>query len=876
MIVRPLLIKGYHSLLKSRKALIENGVIFLYYAHYDRNTDYKQLLSDHLTAVSDLAEINIPSSVQFEELSYVDIRNIAKYIGLYHDLGKYLKLFQDYLLSGKGKNSDEKNHAHISAIYIYNFTCSLLEKTNLLVESSRRHFIAFIAYLSVRQHHSSLSLNGVDNLSEHSWGVLEKQAKELQSKAKDILTDNNWNTLMISEHFQNLLNLYRTKSPLFLRSPQQLRSKFKSDFWYFLWIYLFSLLIDYDKLDSAELTQISLLTIAPSVVTKYLKSKHPNLDDTELIRNREKARLTMLNTVEQLSNEEIKDLRFFTITAPTGIGKTLSSLQCALKLRERIKEIEGFTPRIITAIPFINIIEQTQEDYESVLAGENKLIVHHRLADFNKHQETSAEEMPLDKSLLQVEAWEGDVILTTFVQLFQSLLTGRNRQLKKINKLAGSIVILDEVQAIPDEYLALIGALLRKIADYYGTTFILMTATQPKILELGDLLLEQSKSKSNPLTTAYISSKELLTNHKTYFEKLNRTKFVPFIRNEQSTGSFVEFSFKTWKKEKSVLIVVNTIKRSIDVYKKIREKLLTLKIKASVFYLSTNIIPLQRKDVISKVEGLLTKRESHQDIPPVILVSTQTIEAGVDLDFDMGFRDLAPITSLIQTAGRINRKGSKGDNLPIYIVKFERDSSNVYKLHNIDITNNLIQGFEEIPECNYRNLIERYYKSLLDIGVSQKSVDLWQDGILGLNFEEINKFSLIEDIGDVTDVFIETNKDKYQSNGESTLLANAYEALLDFRNPIDLNILKAISIIPSDSKKEISIFQRKVLLRIISARMSLYSVQVRASRLRENRPIDFSARNGIKSPMYWVPSTQIKQFYDADTGFKDSGDAYLY
>ena len=161
-------------------------------------------------------------------------------------------------------------------------------------------------------------------------------------------------------------------------------------------------------------------------------------------------------------------------------------------MQKRIEEAEGFVPRIITAIPFINIIEQTRIDYEKILKQKASLIIHHSLSDFLKNygnKGQSEEMVPLDKILLEIESWEGDVILTTFVQFFHSLITDSNRLLKKVNKLAGSIVILDEVQAIPVKYMPLIGALLIKLGDYYGTRFVLMTATQPKILEFGQKLL---------------------------------------------------------------------------------------------------------------------------------------------------------------------------------------------------------------------------------------------------------------------------------------------------------------------------------------------------------------------------------------------------
>ena len=133
--------------------------------------------------------------------------------------------------------------------------------------------------------------------------------------------------------------------------------------------------------------------------------------------------------------------------------------------------------------------------------------------------------------MLEVESWEGDVILTTFVQLFQSIFTGNNRLLKKVNKLAGSIIIIDEAQAVPEGYMPLIGAALQKIAEHYGTRFILMTATQPKLLEFGTLLNPDGK-KIKPVT--------LLPGFEQYFLELKRTKLIPLLDRKLNNEQFIE------------------------------------------------------------------------------------------------------------------------------------------------------------------------------------------------------------------------------------------------------------------------------------------------------------------------------------------------
>lgn len=527
-----------------------------YFAHYDAEKNIRQLLRDHLEAVAKLAEAQVPPNVQFDYIDNLAIKEIVRALGCYHDLGKYTQYFQDYLL--QGKNSHLKNHAHISACFTYAF---LSEKLKHLPEGKQKRIVAFIAYLCIRLHHQSLSLEGLFPIRDiEMWDTLEKIAENLIANANEILKDSkNIFTSITPQQFKKYLQIDSLKKDKrnFIYMPEYFTSGRADDArWYFLVIYLFSLLIDCDKLDSGGVKSVHVKNISPDYVSKYLARKPVSKTNQSLVARREKARRTILNVIENLDDTAIKEYRFFTLTAPTGIGKTLASLQCALRLQERIKEVEGYLPRIIVAIPFINIIEQTKTEYLNVASDELRLVVHHRLGDFTAYRD-AGEEVPLDKSLLEVESWEGDIILTTFVQFFQSIFTNKNRALKKINKLAGSIVILDEVQAVPEKYMPLIGAAMQKISVYWGTRFILMTATQPKILEFGNLLLNDPALHKPAIP--------LLPDYPSYFKELKRTKFIPLLNARMDTEQFISLFEQKWNGLTSALIVVNTIKRSIDI-----------------------------------------------------------------------------------------------------------------------------------------------------------------------------------------------------------------------------------------------------------------------------------------------------------------------
>lgn len=838
-----------------------------YYAHYDKEKGVKQLLREHLATVARAASEKIPPVIKFKNINIQQLETICYWLGYLHDLGKYTDYFQKYLL--EERESALKNHAHISACFIYNFLQQKVFRTGADLTNK---ILLFFSYLTIRLHHSNLRTDGLFSVENERrmWHEIEQIGKHLKNKSEEIIIDLGLEKEFSLEEYANYLQVDSLgQKSLYLKHIPQLfqTGRIQEAEWYFFLIYLFSLLIDLDKLDAAELKIKKIVSVSPEKVNVYIQKKKKEVDTPNVVQahifldRREKARRSIMAVVDALTDDEIRNIRFFLLTAPTGIGKTLSSLQCALRLQEKIKHVECYTPRIITAIPFINIIEQHRKDYEQVFGKEVDLVIHHRLSDFSiRHNEQ--EEIPIDKALLEVESWEGDVILTTFVQLFQSIFTGNNRLLKKVNKIAGSIVIIDEAQAIPEGYMPLVGAALQKIAEHYGTRFILMTATQPKLLEFGSLLNPDGKIfKTIPL----------LPDYEQYFKALKRTKLIPLLEKKLDNEQFLRLFLKKWDQKSSVLIVVNTIKRSIDIFNEINKALKERKIKAKVYYLSTNIIPEKRRQVINILKKRLQKRNINpSDQKPVILVSTQTIEAGVDLDFDMAFRDLAPLDSIIQTAGRVNREYNKGDYLPVYVTQLGADSHYIYPLMQREDTIKFLTRKEEILEPEYRKLTEEYYEQILKRGVKDKK--LWEDGVLKLDFNILQEFQMIKDLGDVYDVFIEDGSKMARA------LADVYQDLLkpnDYTNPEKIEIIA-----PHLTKmvlNPLGIYEQKALIKLVLAKMSDYIVQVRVKKLLANKPLSFITRGGVSAPFFWVPPSQKKDLYDNKTGFiSDSIKGYFY
>jgi len=835
-------------------------------AHFDKRTEHFQPLDVHLDQTVAIMRESLSQAVRFDVLQDDELHTIASAIGKFHDLGKFTDFFQSYIKYDK--NSGElKNHAHISALVLYRY---LQMFRPLSCDSKDQEVLLYLIYLAVRLHHGHLTTDGLflrtDVLSATT--ALRQQAAQLLKKKDEISACYGISPSELRQ-ILDVIPILQSKSLTLMNI--KLRDRRKHERWYFLLLYLFSLLIDSDKLDSAQLGKRSLNRLSPDLVPVYLNQKHGQVSGSRhaigVADRREEARRSILSVVETLTEEQLRDCRLYTLTAPTGVGKTLSSLQAALVLRERLAPLLGRYPRIITAIPFINILQGTEKDYRGTLGDLAHLIVHHQNADFVAADPD--DDTPLDKKLLEVESWEGDVILTTFVQLFQSLITGNNRRLKKLNKLAGSIVILDEVQSIPEKYMPLIGACLIKLGEYYGTRFILMTATQPKIIELGIRLLSESKSRLPEDRT--LQRIELLPDHPKYFKSLQRTEIIPVLDRKMDIPGFVDFFLETWEQRSSV-IVVNTIKQSLKLY----EALVELGLEdTEIRYLSTNLIPKHRKEIIDEVKGMLEQGQR------VILVSTQTIEAGVDLDFEVGYRALAPLEAIVQTAGRVNRKGERTDGegrpviCPVYVVELGEGHLYVYDLQHLDRTKHYLLKYagKAIAEREYQSLIENYYAELFNHPIDDASRVIWEQGIMTLSFDQVEQFQLIEKIGEVADIFVELDD-------EAARLSDCYAELKEPKARYNLDVLKGI--IPEAEidrlDSELSFHQRKALLKVILSKMGDYMIQIRYERLRKNRPMSFRDRSlkGVEAPFYWIPREDIDRFYNPRTGFMDeSGEVYV-
>lgn len=691
----------------------------------------------------------------------IDRKDILEGIGTFHDLGKYTQYFQDYLLDRPNVNYNLKSHSQFGAIYF------------LAKYFSEDQFIGIIGYWIISQHHGNLqslmALRGDFTVSEFETEILQlyKRQSSILSFTSEINRE-----LGIDDiekfHEKILSSQYYFRGIKQLQKNNNIRNYFQIN-------YLFSLLIEADKLDASETKVYKRVALSPSKVDedKGVPNQpwEANLSDFGHLSQNELRNLVRKRVIEKLSDKSILDDRIFTFTGPTGIGKTLTALDFALKLRVMIREKEGREAQIIYALPFINIIEQSDTIYRK-LFGENeaKILSHYQYADALSQQEEKYNDdgKGYDQKVMSLDTWQCDIVITTFVQFLQTLIGNRNKLLKKFNHYAGSIIILDEVQTIALKQLPLVGASLFYLSKYLDARIVLMTATKPKVFELANAkILEKEGDKAHPI--------ELLGTEEDVakvFKSFNRTKLCPKIEEPiQDQQDFIDNYFKEyWRSDKSCLIVVNTVKLSIDVFQSIQKYFKDNKIKNPLHYLSTNIVPAGRQQLIDDIKCEIKATRQGKGLKP-LLVSTQCVEAGVDLDFDMAFRDLAPIDSIIQVAGRVNREYNKDFIGSVYIVDLKKCGS-IYGPMTEDTVRNAISYFTmtdpEIEETRYLDLVTYYYDHICErnedgFGYSIKFFDSMKKLDYDGDEWSVSKYQVIENGFKTNSVFIECNEKAIQA-----------------------------------------------------------------------------------------------------------------
>lgn len=551
-------------------------------------------LADHLAGVAAL------SACHARKFGAGDWGHLA---GLWHDLGKYRPVFQDYI---RNRSGFEKVNAHIEGVgRVDHSTAGAVHAVDKLGAAAGR----LLAYL-IAGHHAGLPDWNGDNAS------LFQRLEDARKKS----------------FLKEALDQRPPEAILHGQRPDSRPKGSTADL--HLWLrMLFSSLVDADFIDTENYMNSD---------KSHMRAAYPNIDDLLARFNAHMEQITInamptavnriradvLNQcIERASDERGEGL--YSLTVPTGGGKTLSSLAFALHHAKQYKK-----KRVIYAIPYLSIIEQTVDVFRGIF--DSDVVEHHSNLDPDKESA---------RSRLASENWDAPLIVTTNVQLFESLFAARTSRCRKLHNLVDSVVILDEAQLLPPEFMEPCLASIRALSKNYGVTFILCTATQPAFQPRE---INGNAFAGLPDVRELMSGGPHVQNPNDLYQGLDRVKV--HWPDTCVTTSWDELAERiTYHAQ--MLTIVNRKTHARELAKRLPDAL----------YLSTDLCGAHRAERIEEIRiRLAANRErvkSGLPVCPLRVVSTQLIEAGVDVDFPVVFRAMAGLDSIAQAAGRCNREG---------------------------------------------------------------------------------------------------------------------------------------------------------------------------------------------------------------------------
>ena len=588
-------------------------------------TNEWQPLEDHLVQVAKIAS-------HFAEAFCSS--SWAWNAGLLHDIGKACDNFQAYLLRENGLDDEEYdtdscgrcNHSSAGAFLAR-------EKYGLLGLA--------LSYITAGHHAGLPDYDIVDA----NRGALVKRLQEGKNDLSRIRE-----TVRLLDH--HLLHL---KLPLYVTKEN-----------YHFWVrFLFSCIVDADFLDTESFLQPERIAIRQ--VTHNLDSLKIALDaymltlacDNLILRQ---ARRDTLAACRQAA-KELPGL--FSLTVPTGGGKTLAAMSFALD-----HAILHGKKRVIYVIPYTSIIEQTTGVLGKIF-GEENVVEHH--SNLNPDKETL-------RNQLASENWDAPIVVTTNVQFFETLFAARPSRCRKLHNIVNSVVILDEAQLVPPHLLSPCVEAINELSRNYGVTILLSTATQPAL----------------PGLTPY----EIVPSNLQLYERLQRTQ-IEFPKDLNQSVDWITLA-KSLSSHDQVLCIVNTRRDCYDLYRQMPE---------NTIHLSASMCGEHRSKIIGSIKELLQKGQ------PIRVISTQLIEAGVDIDFPVVYRALAGLDSIVQAAGRCNREGKQKTGKVIIFVPPKPIPAGLLKKGECALRELIsFSDFDpQLPKWHFR-YFDLFYDKLNDMG----------------------------------------------------------------------------------------------------------------------------------------------------------------
>ena len=563
-----------------------------------------------------------------------EIENAVHLAALLHDLGKYTPQFKAYMeeiASGGNPPRGSVNHTFAGVRFV-------MEKWHKKAEPSFENLTAELLAYAIGAHHGQFDCINPEGDNGYSYRM-EKEGISYSEAKQQFLLQCTRETELDTAFSQAATEV----TAIFRRCEGLANSVDEANFYLALFArWLLSVVIDADRTDTAMFMQ-GKKPNPPLDISKIWKQEFEHIDQAANKMPLDSAVDYVRREVsEQCCNAAKSSNGIFRLAVPTGGGKTLTSLRYAITMANKYQK-----KRIFFVIPLLTILEQNADVIRETIKNPEIILEHHSNL---VREEQNGEDSDEREALL--ETWDSPIVITTLVQLLNTLFSGKTSCIRRMNALADSVIIIDEVQSVPRKLLSLFNLALNFLSQVCGANIVLCSATQP-CLEVVDHPVKYAPTADLVKLTPEMQS------------VFRRTEIIDKRRaNGYTSQELSDFAIACMESEGEALLICNTKAQARGIFT------LANRSGAKTFHLSTSMCMAHRRQTLEQIQDCLKRKERF------VCISTQLVEAGVDFSFGCVIRISAGLDNVVQAAGRCNRNAESKEARPVYIVNAQDENLN--------------------------------------------------------------------------------------------------------------------------------------------------------------------------------------------------------
>lgn len=664
-----------------------------YISHIRESDKKEQTVSEHSNNVAKIAS-EFGEAVQMSHTAWLQ--------GILHDAGKLCNDFTEYIRGKSDAKRGEIDHSYMGAKYLANLAIEMYKESRLNPDAA---LLIGRTILSHHGLHDWLTEDG-ENYFEKRTSII-KQDKEVECALPEIVSDGT-----LKKYYQESVKEYDAMQQKMEQLYKEMIAKGEKEkrelsgdakcvipafYQGFLERLMQSILMDADQTDAANFNDDIVYT-SPKEPTGVWNNMEKQMQKkctafrkkTDLISRR---RMNISDRCAAFANHDVKICR---LVVPTGGGKTLSALRFAIEYSQKHN-----VNQIFYIAPFNSILEQNSDVIREI-AGEENFLEHHSNV-FSRLEENENETERLSTYQMRTERWDVPVIATTLVQFLNALFDGKSSSVRRMHHLCRAVIIIDEVQAIPAKCIHLFNLAMNFLTHICGSTVVLCSATQPCLEQAAyPILLDKQES--------------MTADFQADFDAFRRTVLHSAGEKSFSYEEAAKFCTQQYQENGNLLLVVNTKQAALTMFQKLKER---NGASATVLHLSTNMCPVHRRTVIQQMREQLS---AHQ---PLICVTTQLIEAGVDISFRCVVRSMSGLDHAAQAAGRCNRNGEY-DCCSVYLIQLEEEklAAALKQIEKEQEITKKILFFHEKEDLLHPQIMQNYFEGYLTTFQNQFSYPL--------------------------------------------------------------------------------------------------------------------------------------------------------